>query len=606
MIEKNQFNENQIRAISHKEGPAIVLAGPGSGKTTVITERINNLIKNHNVPPQNILVVTFTNAAAVNMKERLGQSGTGITVGTFHSIFYRIVKTSLNYGGGSIISDREKYDYIKEIAIRLKVDVSSMQNFVGTAAGEISVIKGNMLDIEQFVSSCCESEQFRYLYREYVKALNVERKLDFDDILIKCYELLCDREDILSLWQNRFQYILVDEFQDINMLQYSIIKLLTEPENNLFIVGDDDQSIYGFRGARPEIMFQFKKDYIDAKEFYLNINYRCNNDITKLSQKLVRHNTDRFEKNIVSNHILGQFPNVKKFKNQWEELKHTCQMIDEYKRKGINLNDMAILVRNNSQIYPVKEFLQNHQLEVKSSAKGKGIYECMVAKDVSAYIKAALNLNRIELRHNEDLIFILNKPSRLISRQLLAKEGMSFEKLKSEYSHNTEVLQNIKKLQFDLQMIAKLNPVAAISYIRFGANYEEYLKQYARDKDIKFYLLTKQLELLQKDAAGYKTCESWLDAIEDKKNNYNTFLDGINILTMHGAKGLEFKAVFLIDINQGIIPGSRAVRDRDFEEERRLFYVAMTRAKWYLNIYCVTESLGSMVEPSIFLKEIKE
>lgn len=610
------FNKSQIQAISHNEGPAIVLAGPGSGKTTVITHRIKKLIQYYSVQPEDILVVTFTKAAAVNMKERflaLMNNGEvmpqkyGVTFGTFHSVFYKIMRIACNYKAENIITDKQKSDYIKEIAIRMRLEVPSMPEFITDAEAEISKIKANMLEVSQFNSTCCEKEKFCQLFYEYKKNLEVEGKIDFDDMLLKCYELLTDREDILKTWQNRYKYILIDEFQDINKLQYNIIKLLALPQNNIFIVGDDDQSIYGFRGASPQNMFKFKEDYLMAKEIVLDVNYRSSESIVKLSQNLIGNNKVRFEKKIVSSKGEGKMPQIVCFRNQSEELKALSEKIKEYVKNGINQEEIAILVRNNSQIPHITEFLQNEMLHIYSSAKAGSVYESMVAKDVLAYIKAARNIEQLPLNENMDLIYILNKPSRFISRQVIANAGIDFEKLKKVYAHSSEVVRNIDDLQFHLSMIGKLSPQAALTYIRFGTGYETYLKQYAMEKKVKFSGLLKQFDDLQSEAAGFKYADEWLDFIENhiemKNNIEERNKNAINIMTMHGAKGLEFRVVFIVDANQGIIPSSKAVRDKDYEEERRVFYVAVTRAIEELNIYCVKESLGCQVEMSLFLDE---
>lgn len=628
------FNKSQIEAISHKEGPAIVLAGPGSGKTTVITHRIKNLIESAGIPPENILVVTFTKAAAVHMKERFleimngnnklysnkdiydnrwlyagkdSQKSYPVTFGTFHSIFYRVIRLTCDYKKDCIVTDRTKYDYIKEIVIRLNIDVSSMQEFVQSVSGEISRFKGNMQNIDAYHPSCCKRENFKILLEEYEKTLEIEQKIDFEDMLLKCYRLLLERGEVLKQWQEVFQYILIDEFQDINRIQYEIIKLLALPQNNIFIVGDDDQSIYGFRGACPEIMFQFQKDY-PARKILLNINYRSVPEIVELSQNLIVHNKDRFNKKIISSKENGIQPDIRKFRNQGEELKYLCYQVKKYRKKGIRLDEMAILVRNNSQISVIRDFLQNEMLYICDRKGDNSIYQGMVAKDVIAYVKAALYEDYVFLKDNKELIYILNKPQRFISRRIIGQDGMDFDRLMRTYSHNREVLKNIEQLKFHMEMIGKLNPSAALTYIRNGTGYEKYLQQYAIENKIKLAGLLKQFDDIQKEALEFETLVQWLDHVENpsQMQNKNEKGNGIHIMTMHGAKGLEFRVVFIIDANQGIIPSSRAVRERDFQEERRVFYVAMTRASEILNIYGIMESLGCSIELSMFIPEALE
>lgn len=607
------FNKSQIQAISHNEGPAIVLAGPGSGKTTVITHRIKKLIEDYSVSPEDILVVTFTKAAAENMKARFlalindGKSvpqSYGVTFGTFHSIFYRILRVAHNYREENIVSDRQKGDYIKEIAIRIKIETPSLSEFILNASSEISKIKSNMLDVSKFNSTCCEKEKFQEFFYEYEKTLETEGKIDFDDMLLRCYELLNARKDILKIWQNRFRYILIDEFQDINKIQYNIVKMLAQPQNNIFIVGDDDQSIYGFRGADPRNMFQFKEDFPETKEIVLGINYRSTKSIVKLSQNLIKNNDVRFEKEIVSANNEGKFPDIRCFKNHSDELKCLSQKIKEYADNGVRVEDMAVLVRNNSQIPHIKEFLQNEMVNISSRANKRNIYESMVAKDALAYIRAARNM-MLPLGENADLIYVLNKPSRFISRQVIARENMDFEKLRKVYAHSSEVLRNIDDLRFHLEMIAGLNPQAALTYIRYGVGYEKYLSRYAMERNVKLAGLMNRFDKLQDEAAQFKTIDEWLNFVENQSDNNaeESEKKGVNIITMHGSKGLEYRVVFIVDVNQGVIPSSKAVRDKDYEEERRVFYVAVTRAIDELNIYCVKESLGCQMEKSVFIDE---
>lgn len=608
------FNENQIKAISHKEGPAIVLAGPGSGKTTVIIHRIQNLIRKCNVPPENILVVTFTKAAALEMRERFlklmnkeeKMKTYPVTFGTFHSVYYQILRLAYGYKGDNIVTDKMRDDFIKEIAIRIQSDVSSMSDFVRNMGDEISKVKGNMINVNEYHSSCCNQDQFIRLFHEYERELFTERKIDFDDMILKCYQLLKDREDVLKIWQEKFQYILVDEAQDANSAQFAVIKLLAQPQNNIFIVGDDDQSIYGFRGAHPEIMLQFQRDYKEAQEIVLDVNYRSTSEIMELAQNLIQNNHNRFIKNMVSERGHGIKTDIRKFQNQGEELKYVCSRIKKYMKEGINSKEIAILVRNNAQVPGIQRFLQNEKIVVNAKKSGSNIYDSMVAKDIIAYIRAALFDISLPLRENPDLIYILNKPPRFISRQVVCQDNTDFETLKMTYQHSPEVRKNIEKLIFHLKMIANLNPSAALTYIRNGTGYEQYLYDYSLQHKVKLSNLIKQFDKMQSQAEKYNTLEEWLDDIERQKERTKDVKEeeGINIMTMHSSKGLEFQAVFIVDANQGVIPSSRAVREKDFQEERRVFYVAVTRAKEILNVYGIMENLGCPVEMSMFVGEM--
>lgn len=607
------FNKSQIQAISHMDGPAMVLAGPGSGKTTVITHRIKNLIEKAEVRPENILVVTFTKAAAISMQKRFstlmnGGKGQLVTFGTFHSVFYKILRKSRRYEATEILSERQKTDYIREIIGRYGISSNDISELSQNIINDIGNIKGNMLNAQEYEPSCCKKEDFIKVYNAYNLELKKDGKMDFDDILRECYLLLCENHTILEQWRELYKYILIDEFQDINRIQMNIIELLASPLNNIFVVGDDDQSIYGFRGARPEIMIEFKDYYPEAELIVLNVNYRSTQSIINVAGRVIENNKTRLDKCAHANNDKDFQPDIRKFRNQVEELKFVVSKIKEYENQGISLSEMAILVRNNSQIQEISSFLKNRKIEAESGKYRSNVYNGMVAKDILSYVRGALKFDGTYF--NEDLIYVLNKPQRYISRQVVLSVNMNISAVRRIYSKN-----NIDSFLFHIEMIRKLPPQAALSYIRKGAGYEEYLRLYAIENNIPMSGLLKQLEQLVQECSKFNTLEQWINSIDSAQNsegqNFGKKSSGeggannrINIMTMHGSKGLEFKAVFIVDANQGIIPTSKALRERDFEEERRLFYVAITRAIDYLNIYAVEERLGCPIEVSMFVEEM--
>lgn len=607
------FNKSQIQAISHMDGPAMVLAGPGSGKTTVITHRIKNLIEKAEVRPENILVVTFTKAAAISMQKRFstlmnGGKGQLVTFGTFHSVFYKILRKSRRYEATEILSERQKTDYLREIIGRYGISSNDISELSQNIINDIGNIKGNMLNAQEYEPSCCKKEDFIKVYNAYNLELKRDGKMDFDDILRECYLLLCENQTILEQWRELYKYILIDEFQDINRIQMNIIELLASPLNNIFVVGDDDQSIYGFRGARPEIMIEFKDYYPEAELIVLNVNYRSTQSIINVAGRVIENNKTRLDKCAHANNDKDFQPDIRKFRNQVEELKFVVSKIKEYENQGISLSEMAILVRNNSQIQEISSFLKNRKIEAESGKHRSNIYNGMVAKDILSYVRGALKFDGTYF--NEDLIYVLNKPQRYISRQVVLSVNMNISAVRRIYSKN-----NIDSFLFHIEMIRKLPPQAALSYIRKGAGYEEYLRLYAIENNIPMSGLLKQLEQLVQECSKFNTLEQWINSIDSAQNsegqNFGKKSSGeggtnnrINIMTMHGSKGLEFKAVFIVDANQGIIPTSKALRERDFEEERRLFYVAITRAIDYLNVYAVEERLGCPIEVSMFVEEM--
>lgn len=607
------FNKSQIQAISHMDGPTMVLAGPGSGKTTVITHRIKNLIEKAEVRPENILVVTFTKAAAISMQKRFstlmnGGKGQLVTFGTFHSVFYKILRKSRRYEATEILSERQKTDYIREIIGRYGISSNDISELSQNIINDIGNIKGNMLNAQEYEPSCCKKEDFIKVYNAYNLELKKDGKMDFDDILRECYLLLCENHTILEQWRELYKYILIDEFQDINRIQMNIIELLASPLNNIFVVGDDDQSIYGFRGARPEIMIEFKDYYPEAELIVLNVNYRSTQSIINVAGRVIENNKTRLDKCAHANNDKDFQPDIRKFRNQVEELKFVVSKIKEYENQGISLSEMAILVRNNSQIQEISSFLKNRKIEAESGKHRSNVYNGMVAKDILSYVRGALKFDGTFF--NEDLIYVLNKPQRYISRQIVLSVNMNISAVRRIYSKN-----NIDSFLFHIEMIRKLPPQAALSYIRKGAGYEEYLRLYAIENNIPMSGLLKQLEQLVQECIKFNTLEQWINSIDSAQNsegqNFGKKSSGeggtnnrINIMTMHSSKGLEFKAVFIVDANQGIIPTSKALRERDFEEERRLFYVAITRAIDYLNIYAVEERLGCPIEVSMFVEEM--
>lgn len=595
------------------DGPAMVLAGPGSGKTTVITHRIKNLIEKAEVRPENILVVTFTKAAAISMQKRFstlmnGGKGQLVTFGTFHSVFYKILRKSRRYEATEILSERQKTDYIREIIGRYGISSNDISELSQNIINDIGNIKGNMLNAQEYEPSCCKKEDFIKVYNAYNLELKKDGKMDFDDILRECYLLLCENHTILEQWRELYKYILIDEFQDINRIQMNIIELLASPLNNIFVVGDDDQSIYGFRGARPEIMIEFKDYYPEAELIVLDVNYRSTQSIINVAGRVIENNKTRLDKCAHANNNKDFQPDIRKFRNQVEELKFVVSKIKEYENQGISLSEMAILVRNNSQIQEISSFLKNRKIEAESGKHRSNIYNGMVAKAILSYVRGALKFDGTYF--NEDLIYVLNKPQRYISRQVVLSVNMNISAVRRIYSKN-----NIDSFLFHIEMIRKLPPQAALSYIRKGAGYEEYLRLYAIENNIPMSGLLKQLEQLAQECSKFNTLEQWINSIDSAQNsegqNFGKKSSGeggtnnrINIMTMHGSKGLEFKAVFIVDANQGIIPTSKALRERDFEEERRLFYVAITRAIDYLNVYAVEERLGCPIEVSMFVEEM--
>ena len=345
------LNHAQTEAVAHNKGPCMVLAGPGSGKTLTIAKRIEYLIMKHKVRPEEILVITFTKYAAWEMKNRTrsicGPSSYAVTFGTFHGIYYGILKWAYRLNQSNLLSDEEKYRILREILPGIDWDqepeADEEKDYLQELAIEIGNVKNNCMDIEEYEPVKYTTEKFRKLYRTYEETKKKYRKIDFEDMLIQCRDLFMKRPDILKKWQEKFQYILVDEFQDVNQAQYDVVRMLAAPQDNLFVVGDDDQSVYGFRGAKPGIMKEFMKDYPKARQILLDVNYRSSGYIVKGALRVIGNNKIRFEKKIEAFRKPDETVHVQEVKDPVQEAEYVLERIREYREKGVSYSEMAVL-----------------------------------------------------------------------------------------------------------------------------------------------------------------------------------------------------------------------------------------------------------------------
>lgn len=605
------LSEAQKEAITHKHGPMLVLAGPGSGKTLVITKRTQHLIEEYGINPARILVITFTKAAAEEMKERfiklMEGRNLGVNFGTFHAVFFKILRYAYNYNASNIISDEQKYRYYKELIDELEIEIEDEKEFIEGISSEISLVKSEKMDINNYYSMNCSEDNFAKLYAGYEKKLRKANLIDFDDMLLLCYELLVARPDILALWQHKYEYILIDEFQDINKIQYDIIRLLAKPQDNLFIVGDDDQSIYRFRGAKPEIMLNFSKDYPQAKQVLLNYNYRSKGKIVHAALRVVKNNSKRYEKEIATVHEDGDDVEIKVAADLPEENKMVLELIHEYHKKGYAYNQIAILYRTNTQPGALVEKLMEYNIPFRMRDAIPNIYEHWITKNILAYIKIAMGSRERAL-----FLEIINRPKRYISRDCFGNPVVDLNRVKEYYSDRSYVIERIEKLEYDLALLKKTNPYAAITYIRRAIGYDDYLREYADFRRMKVDELYDILSELQENSRDFKTYEEWfahMDAYQEElkrqiEQRKNKFYDGVSLSTFHASKGLEYEVVIIIDANEGITPHRKALLLEDLEEERRMFYVAMTRAKHRVHIFSVKERFHKELAFSRFVGEI--
>ena len=587
----------------------MVLAGPGSGKTFVITHRVCHLIEKQNIRPENILVVTFSKAAAVEMRERFiklmpDKQGERVTWGTFHSVYFHLLRTAYGYRGDQVITDAERYDVIRELMKKNQMESEDVVGLGTEILSEIAIVKQERMDILHYYAHSCPADLFRQIFVDYEKSISERKKIDFEDMLVMTYELLSQREDIRRACENRYQYILVDEFQDINRMQYEIIQLIAGERANLTIVGDDDQSIYRFRGAKPEIMLGFAKDYPKVKKVLLDINFRSTTQIIEAAGKLIAHNKERFEKQITAARGNGRPVDVIRFKNVYQEVKSIIDDISDYVKAGHSLDDIAILYRTNLQPRLMTEMLMQYNIPFVMKDNIPNLYDHWIARDIKSYLRLSIGMAK-----RGDLLRICNRPNRYIKREALQFSDGQIRDLFKYYEDKPYMIERIAQLKTNLRAIQNMRPGMAVRFIRKGIGYDEFLEEYAQYHGIEEDELFDILGELEQSADRSETILDWFSHMEEYKEKLAQTKKqeekiGVRLMTFHSSKGLEYKIVYMIDCNQGITPHRKAKAIEDMEEERRMFYVAMTRAKDRLYVYSADSSFHKKAELSDFVKEI--
>ncbi|MBQ9609781.1 MAG: ATP-dependent helicase [Lachnospiraceae bacterium] len=605
------YSVEQRHAIMHVDGPCMVIAGPGSGKTTVITERTKYLIESAGVSPAEILVITFTKAAASEMEQRFkkltGVHDYPVRFGTFHSIYYWIIKTAYNLNNQSVISGEEKIKMIDKILTEMSLVYENKDEVISSIISQISIVKCDMLDIDYYYSKDMPENEFRQIYRRFNKEMLRFGKIDFDDMMVMCYELLNKRPDILNRCRDIFKYIMIDEFQDSNKIQYEIFKLLAKPRENVFIVGDDDQSVYGFRGARPEIMLRFEKDFKNTKRLYLVENYRCDRIITELSSKLIAGNNKRFDKKLVSrSKNAGEFKLIKTEDNS-EEYEKIIAMVRKHFNDGIPYEKQAVLYRTNIEPRHLVYKLNQYNIPYTVSDTLPNIFEHFIVQGVLDYMRFALGERSRAL-----FLKIMNKPSRYISRDILKEDIIDFDALRYRVRDKEYVVERIDKLYSDLKLISRMRPYPALNFIRNAVGYDDYIKDYSEYRQIDEDELYEVLDEFAAMIADFKSFEEMFDFIEDysqilrKQQTKDKKRKGLRLITMHSSKGLEFDVVYIMNVVDGYIPYRKAKLDSEIEEERRMLYVAMTRARHELYIFSPENISGKHKNISPFIKFINK
>lgn len=618
-------NPEQQKAILHGAGPMMVLAGPGSGKTFVLTQRIFYLIHRHHISPTEILVITFTRAAAGEMQQRfLGLcNGTHppVTFGTFHAVFYSILKETSVCRGSSILSDSEKEKILRELIQKNKYPVSTNTDMLKEILEEFGYCRNqDNLEKESLQKAVSEKtgksnippEIFYNLYRDFEEAKKILGKVDFDDMALKCEELFRHRPDILKQYQKRYRYLLLDEFQDIAPIQYRLVRMLAEPENNLFIVGDDDQSIYGFRGAKPDIMRNFPMNYPEAKIITLGVNYRSTPQIVEAASHVIFHNKNRFSKEVRAENEAGKSVKIEKCYSQEQQDRTLIEALAWEKADG-SLNDCAIICRTSARFMVLAEKLRQAGIPCTFREKTKNIFDHEIVNDLISYLEFAGA--KKEERSRAQFFQFMNRPLRYISREAV-NEQADFGRMICFYQGRPAMQEMLLRLQEDLNRIKNMPVFLAINYIRKAMGYDNYLLERAKINGNPENIM-ELADLIQHSARGCRTLRQWKDIIEENRRKLSGKPvpekgEGVTLLTMHGSKGLEYQKVFMPDCNEGTTPHRKAHSEEEIEEERRMFYVGMTRAKKELTLLYVDGrpetkkdgNTGKIMLPSRFLGEI--
>ncbi len=584
------FNKSQKEAILHHKGACLVLAGPGSGKTTVIINRILHLINEHGVKPSSILSITFTKAAASELKERFEKAYQGeemVAFGTFHSIFYQILQSHYQNQEHSFITQNEKEKWIRYLCERYYTDILKERD-MEEVLKIFSMWKNGVKNISNDETLQSSLEE---LYKRYNQLLNEENKIDYDDILFRCHELLVNKPELCKKWGEKFLYVLVDEFQDISPMQYQILGLLSRYHRNVFAVGDDDQSIYSFRGANPAITKQFLDEY-SAKMIVLDTNYRCSGEIVEASLKVIRQNKNRIDKELMAyqkENCLQSFE-VQGFDtlhNQYDYLVRNLQESND------NIQTRTILCRTNRECKKIAEELARMGISYDMKEKKKQLNEHPIVKVIIAYVKWLSGDNS-----RTNFLVMMNCPNRNILRSWIKEEVSENELLRVV---GKDEKREVEKL-FGLQKLTKeWRPELIIRYLLSAVGVERYIeKQGAQDA-------REMGEFLLQSVKKYQRLQDWIDYLEStnmEQEKLKSTDQNLRIMTIHGSKGLEFDEVWILNCNEGTFPSGKNLTEEEVEEERRIFYVAMTRAKKKLHLCYLKGTEDNRMECTRFIKSL--
>jgi len=616
-MNKQELNNMQLKAVEHIDGPMLVLAGAGSGKTKVLTSRIASLIEN-GVSPYNILAITFTNKAAKEMKDRvtnlIGKDAFNIQISTFHSLGLKILKENYSLLGYeknfTIIDSDDVLTIIKKIMKDL--NMAKEQYNPREIRGKISSAKNEMMSVDAFAKVEYDHNIVE-VYKRYQKKLKNGNSVDFDDLLILPIKLFKNYPNILEEYQERYKYILIDEYQDTNEAQYIFSKLLSSRYRNIFVVGDNDQAIYAFRGANYKNILNFEKDYPEAKTIMLEENYRSTKTILNAANSVIKHNKERKDKNLWSNNDEGSKIKYKVVQNEKEEASFVASEIKTLINNGIKEEDIAVLYRTNAQSRTIEEEMLKKNIKYRVVGSFY-FYNRKEIKDLLCYLRLINN-------HKDDisLLRIINTPKRGIGEKTIdnltniatdnntsiyeaitSGKELEFKKLIEELTKDSEVLSLTELVDIILEK----------SGIKKELSSSKLLEDEIRLENLnEFKSITKSYE----EEYGSATLNDFLDEISlvSDMTEHQEGTNRVSLMTVHSVKGLEFDYVFIIGMEEGIFPHYNAINDGSnsaIEEERRLCYVAITRAKKELYILSAQSRMlfgnTSRNMPSRFIEEI--
>ncbi|MGI6718789.1 MAG: ATP-dependent helicase [Bacteroidales bacterium] len=652
---RKELNESQYKAVVETEGPMMVIAGAGSGKTRVLTFKIAYLLKN-NIDPFNILALTFTNKAAREMRDRVekivnGSEAKSVWMGTFHSVFARLLRKDGNLLGYnpnySIYDTEDSKKLLKNIVKDFKLDTKLYDS--KTLLNRISAVKSNLISAKEYLETpeyleldkTYQRPEIGRIYQEYQLQLFRSNAMDFDDILFNFYLLIKNFPEVLQKYQNQFKYILIDEFQDTNKAQYLIIKLLSKPENNLCVVGDDAQSIYAFRGANIENILGFTKDFPNHKVFKLEQNYRSTNHIVQISNSIISKNTKQIKKKLWTDNNDGEKIKIIKAITDSDEATKVVGSIFERKMNyHLNNKDFAILYRTNAQSRVLEDQLRKMNIDYQIFG-GLSFYQRKEIKDVLAYFRVIINQNDIEALNR-----IINYPTRGIGttsmmrvqnkateKQITVWEVLNDFELLREANLNSGIIKRIgdfvsmiiyfnnklnttpaNKLAREIVnksgLIKQLNDSNSPDEVARIENIEELINAISDACEKKETLIAVENEgILDDDIFTLDMYMQDVALLTDRDSEDNTNKDCVQLMTIHSAKGLEFKNVYVVGLEENLFPSQLSLFSKeDLEEERRLFYVACTRAEENLTIsYAENRYQWGIIQPtdpSRFLRDL--